>query len=688
MPAFSLRLTLRQLGKNRLYALINIVGLAVGLAAALLIVLFVADETSHDGFHEKADRIYRVAWETDFGVSASVPLLPMDMAVTDVSGAEAGVNLYHARYIALTSQAGTFREDAFYYASNTFFDVFSFDLISGDETTALEAPGSVVLTEEAAQRYFSSLDVLGRELTSESGEVFTVTGILARPTGPSILSFDFLASFSTLTTDNPWQFGGPAFLLMEQSMDTQALSDDLNRVFTTDALGWGVEGMTFHAERLQDLHLRSKVLSMGRPSDALRYLYIFSGIALFLLITASVNYMNLATARALQRAREVGMRKSLGARKTQLLGQFMVEPLVLVVCAAAASIALMFAFLPTFNGLTGKELEASALLAPGTGGLFVLVALATGLLSGLYPAQYLSRFEPARVLKSDAGPRSGGSAIRKTLVVFQFTLSVVVVAATLIIQSQIDFLENKSLGYEEKDLVTIQLRGSTRTQWEDFKEAVGALSGVERVSAASGTPMEAMISMQDPEDGEGEPFRLFHYFGDVDYIPTMGYELVAGRSFSEDMGTDGQSAVVVNEATVRQFGLEGDPVGQQVGEKTIIGVVKDFHSTSLHSEISPALIGMEGMRKAFLIVRVRPDNIAGVLAGIEQLWQTRAPEYPFEYDFQDDKLTLQYSSEEKLASFFRLFSFLVIGIACLGLFGLASFTAQQRTKEHHFILCF
>jgi putative ABC transport system permease protein len=264
-------------------------------------------------------------------------------------------------------------------------------------------------------------------------------------------------------------------------------------------------------------------------------------------------------------------------------------------------------------------------------------------------------------------------------VVFQFTLSIVVIASAFMIQSQLDFLQNQSLGYEDNDLITVRLRGDTASSWEDFKDEVLKIPGVELASAASGTPVEAMISMYEPVDAE--PFRLYHYFGDTDYIKTMGYELVAGRDFSSEMGTDAAESVVVNEAAVRGLGLTGDPIGKKAGEKTIIGVVRDFQTASLREEISPALIAMDGMRKSFLIIRVNPARVVDVVAGISQIWNTRSQEYPFEYTFQDDKLTRQYSSEERLGQFFNLFSFLVIAIACMGLFGLAEFMTKSRTRE-------
>ena len=284
------------------------------------------------------------------------------------------------------------------------------------------------------------------------------------------------------------------------------------------------------------------------------------------------------------------------------------------------------------------------------------------------------------VLKSGgAAMGQPGALLRKGLVIFQFTLSAVVIVGTLVIQSQLEYLGSKSLGYEKEDLISIRLRGSLFTQWQTFKEDVVSISGVLSASGATGTPVEAMISMQDDENGT--PFRIYHYAGDSDYLKTMGMEIIAGRDFSEDIQTDRDGAIIINARAAQKLGLPENPVGEEIAGDVIIGIVGDFHMTSLHEEISPTFISSDRENYAHLIVRLNPENVAGALAGIGALWSERAPEYPFEFAFQDDKLERQYSSEENLAKFFGIFSGLVIIIACLGLFGLAAFTTEQRTKE-------
>jgi putative ABC transport system permease protein len=661
----------------------------VGLACCLLIVLFVRDEWSYDRFHEKADRIYRLTMQLgDFGSYATVPAVTARTVEDNFPEATRIARLFKSKPVLRHGDV-RFQEERFFYTDPALFEVFTFPLIAGDPATALAEPETVILTRSTAERYFGTLDVIGQTL-HQGDRTLRITGVAEDVPHNSHLKFDFLASFSTLTASGqeagPWDHQSYLYVLVPDEQAATALQDKLDTRTDQDLeavsqfFGWAAKGMSFGLQPLTRIHLYSNVSAEVEPNSDVRYLYLFSAIALFILLLAVINYTNLATARSARRAREVGVRKVLGAGRAQLARQFIGESVLFGVLALALAIVLLEALLPVFNTLTGKALALDYLADGALLPLFAGTALVTGLLAGLYPALVLSRFKPVRVLKSAVGLRGEGAWLRKGLVTFQFAISAALIAATLIVQYQLHFIRTKRLGYDTEQIVTMPLRPSARAQAETFTQALRQVPGVTEVSRASGPPTSGWESMSGPEDNQ---HRSRFIYADPDYLATMGMTLVEGRFFDLELAGD-SAAYVVNETAARLFDLE-DEVGQSAAgflpDKRLIGIMRDFHTGSLHEPILPTFIEWAPPRQSGVIVRVALDDLEATLAGLKGVWDTFVPAEPFSYNFLDEVLANQYHAEQRLARIFGAFSLLAILIACLGLFGLAALTAEQRTKE-------
>ena len=675
-------IALRHLRKQKGYTLLNLSGLALGLAAGLLVLLYVHDELRFDRFHAHADRIHRINMLSDFGLHGGTPWLPAEKITADFPEVEAMARFSKIR-VRFRQGEEVVQEEAF-YADPEVLEIFSFPLQQGDPAQALRAPHSLVLTPEKATQYFGGADPMGQTLATPTGEVYTVTGVLEPLPAQSHLAFDFLIASSTAADANPWQLFSESFVLLQPGADAAAVGTKLTEVASAEYLGWMLSDIAFETQPLTRIYLHSAHhrFTQGRQSD-MQYVYIFGVIAAFLLLIAAINYMNLATARSLGRAREVGMRKVLGAGRGQLVGQFLGEALLLALGALVVALALVELALPFFNDLTQKHIEVRYV---GEGGLlpwFLLLTLGMGLLAGSYPALVLSRFAPAGVLKRLASGVQGGR-LRRALVVTQFAISAALIIATVVIQQQLHYMQHKNLGFDQEQVVVLQLRGNMTEQAQVVRSEILHHPGVEQVSLTSGTPISHMMTTREDEATGAQQF-VHHLSGDEHLLATVGFSLVAGRNFDPALATD-SGAVLLNETAVRAFGLPENPLGETVVERTVIGVVQDFHMSSLHEPIAPMLLksvssqrGQRGL--STILVRLRPDAAQPVLAHLETIWKQFAPDHPFTYAFLDDNVQKRYASERRLAQFFGIFSALVVLIAALGLFGLAAFTAQQRTKE-------
>lgn len=691
------------------YVLLNVAGLALGVACALLILLFVWEELRFDRFHAESDRIYRMVqaepdqWDTKRQEEMS-PLFAQAL-VDGVPEVEHVVRFLDRSpsLISRDADGADLRvyEEGFVYADSTFFDVFSFPLVHGDAATALDRPHTLVLTEAMAHKYFGGANPVGQTLLVNSVHPFEVTGVVADPSARSSLQFRFLASFASLREipeeagmlNSGWGVTAyPTYVLLENDAAAIVAERKIPGVLKRSTDAEHVLASRFGLEPLLDLHLYSKAGNLLGPQSDVRYVYIFSVIAFAILLIACINYMNMATARAAKRAREVGVRKVLGARRSQLARQFLGESMMTSFGAMVLALGLVLLAIPAFGRLVQRDMQAGIFAEP----LFWLVILmfwaAVGLLSGSYPALLLSRFAPAEVLKGRLGGVSSGATFRRGLVVFQYTISVALVACTLIVHHQLDYMRTKKLGLDAEQMLVLPLQSSVvgkpspvAQHTEAFRDELSRLDAVRSVAFSTAVPTQRSSRFGTQVEGSDETMFVFAYNVDPDFLSTMGIDVVEGRGFS--IGMDDQSAVLVNQAAVRSFGWiealgQTLPVRIGTADRTVMGVVRDFHFESLHASIEPVVFMPLGSRlPRYIILRLDATDLPATLQRVAAVWDRFSPEHPLDYFFLDDAFERLYQSEDRLAGLFGAFTLTAILIACLGLFGLAAFSAEQRTKE-------
>jgi len=703
-----LKIAIRHLKRHKGYAFINVSGLAVGIACCLLIFLFVRDERSYDRFHTNADRIFRVLqgepneWNVRRVEEMSPLLAPGFMeALPEVEQA--------VRFIArpnslISREDGSVRsyQDGLIYADSNFFDVFSFPLLQGDPATALARPLSLVLTETAARTYFGDANPVGQVLLYNNTHAFEVTGVLADDATRSSLRFDLLASFSSLRQlpgesgmfNSGWSVSAyPTYLLLREGASQTAVEAKIPRVLRQRTDAEHVLQARFGLEPITQIHLYSKAGNTLGPQSDIRYVYLFSGIALLVLLIACINYMNMATARSANRAREVGLRKVVGAHRSQLAAQFLGESMLTSLSAVLLAVGLTRLALPAFETLMDRDIQTGLFREPAFLLLVLALVVVVGVVSGSYPALLLSRFAPVDVLKGRLGRMASGAALRKGLVVFQFAGSVALIVCTLIMQSQLDYVRTKRLGLNAAQVLVLPLQASPigqpspiSQQPEAFKTELGKLSTVQQVAFSTAVPTQQASRFSYTAEGSERTYTVSLYGIDSLFLQTLGIELVDGRAFSETRADEG-IAVLINEAAVRDYEWD-EAVGQTLPVRIgttpleVVGVVADFHFASLHEPITPLVFMPLGEWKSrFALIRVTATDLSQTLRSVEALWQQFSPEHPFEYFFLDDAFDRLYQAEDRLARLFGTFTLTAILIACLGLFGLTAFSAEQRTKE-------
>lgn len=704
-----LAIALRLIRSHPGYALINIVGLAVGIAAFFVITLFIADELSYDRHYQNSDRIYRVAVEGvtrngDMRTAMSSPSWAPELD-DEIPEIESMVRLRPPNQMWLVAKDDLkFYEKGFVFIDSTAFDVFSFELIRGTQSGALSAPFSVVITESMAAKYFPGTDALGQNLRLDNAYDFTVTGIIKDIRQQSHFKADFLASMSTLNTpiygDNFLQqnlnFAMYSYVLLSEGADVAAVTAKIDD-YIVRTIGPILESvgakLTSFLQPIESIHLESHLDNEILANGSLGTVYALGAIALFILVIACINYMNLATARSASRSREVGIRKVLGAERPQLIRQFLGESIVLSLMSMILAVGLVLLILPPFNSAALKSLSLMSVGFTSAALLFLSVALICGIAAGSYPAFFLSAFSPASTLKGgQVGPKGGG-LLRKVLVVFQFSTSIALIIATVVVFRQLDFTRKMDLGFDREEVIVLQLSDpNIRSLYPMFKDRVTELPSVVGMTASNAAPGYFIQGdLVAPEDAPQEEQMLTQNFvTDFDFAETLGLTVLAGRTHSEDHPTDSLGAWVINESAMKGFGWE-DPsssVGRRLsfpgrnftGE--VIGVIKDFHAESLHEPLEPAVFTVFSEQAYFYgLIRIRAGSAGQAVEEIGQIWQTLYPAYIYQYSFLDDDVDKLYASDLTLGRLFGGFSFLTILIACLGLFGLASFTAEQRTKE-------
>ena len=700
----------RNLMKRKLYGFINIAGLTIGMACCVLITLYVQNELSYDRYHTKRDRIYRVTQTfrsikkgenpgppvpQDFWVWGCAPVGPALQA--DFPEIEKVVRFMSPWNVLLQHGDKRIQQDNLLPMDSTAFDVFSWKMLYGDPHTALVAANSIVLTRSVAQKFFGDVNPVGQLLRADNQLDMLVTGVVEDPPSNSQFTFNGLISMATARAQqsqvfNAWGYVDfYTYLLLKPNADIrslQAKADAFVKRHDPDDKGYAIS-----FEKMTQAYLHSQAIRQPGPTGSLTNVYLFSCIAVFIMLIACVNFMNLSTARSLERAKEVGVRKVLGVRPSSLMGQFLAESVLLALFAGLIALLLAAAGIPLMEKLSGKDLAYVNLFDARIVIGMAAFAIVVGLVAGIYPAWFLSGFKAITVLKGKFNPSGQGISLRKALVVFQFTVSIVLMAGTIIVYRQLAFVSHHDLGFRKDQLVIIDFEGDDQVEKhiETIKTAIAAQPGVVSVAASRAVPGEFLpnagtgIQTPDGQMGNNDPFI---YEIDFDFLPTYQIRLVAGRNYSRVFPTDSAGSMVINEAAAKLYGYQNpaDAVGRkfdQWGRKgTIIGVVENFNFRSLHQEVQPLTLryGYPDVLNR-ISVAVKGDNVPGTIAHLKSTWDRLAPQRPFMYHFLDESFAEQYKTDLQFGQLFTFFSCLSILIACLGLFGLSSFMAQQRVKE-------
>mgnify|MGYP002784306530 CR=1 FL=1 len=707
-----LKIAIRSLLRQKGFSFINIAGLALGISVCVLIALYVIDELSYDRTYPNAERIYRVDGDVKFqGRSFQMAVAPPPMVPTlktELPEIEDATRFRSAGVWNFTFGNKTFREEHVAYSDPAFFRIFSVQTLRGNGANALTQPFSIVITEDLAQKYFGSENPIGKSLKGDDNKIYTVGAVIKKLPRNSCIHFSILISMESNpdSKSNAWASNNyNSYVLLKDGVKPESVNDKfpgIVRKYVAPVLESALhisyekllqEGdyLKFTLFPLTRIHLYSgNKIGEISPNGSVQYVLIFVAVAAFVLLIACVNFMNLSTARAANRAKEVGIRKTLGGQRGQLMMQFLAESSMMVFAALVLAFCLVEIVLPLFNDLSGKELSRTALLTPQFWGITTVMFIVVSVLAGAYPALVLSGFQPIKVLKGDKSGASKNTTLRSTLVVVQFTASVALVIGTLVIFTQLQYIQQKNLGYNREQILLVD-DPSTLADGSAlrFKREVAMLSGVNSVTVSDYLPTGGARNnsiLFTGNDRVGESVQ--QWWIDTDYIPTLGMEIVQGRNFHASFASD-SLAVIINEAAAKKFYGTENPIGKTVHSPndeqkqysyTIVGVVRDFHYESLRETISP-LVMFCGTKFGDAVIRFNASESASVLAQVESTWKRLSAGKPFEYKFMDDSFREIYKSEQRIGSILGVFTMLAILIACLGLFGLAAFTAEQRTKE-------
>lgn len=708
------KIAFRNLFRNKIFSIINITGLAIGIATCLMILLFIINELSYDSYNEKADRMVAVTFQGNIqgqkmNEGTVMPPVAQTLKV-EFPEVEEATRLRNYGMPRLIIGNKMFQEDAFAFVDSNFFQVFTLPLLEGNEQTSLQEPNSIVISKSLAHKYFGNEDPMGKvvRFKDDSHSVYKVTGVIKNMPVNSNFHFDLFASMASLpeAKENTWMSSNfHTYLVLRKKADYKKLEAKLPLLVQKyigpqmqQAMGITLtefrkngNDLSFHLKPITEIHLDPDFPNeMSVPGDK-RTVYIFGAIAVFMLFIASINFMNLSTAGASKRSREVGIRKVLGSRRMELIRQFLLESLILSAIALVLALVIIYFSLPAFNKYTGQNLEFNFsnnfLLLPG---LFLFI-LFTGLLSGSYPAFYLSSFNPVKVLKGKFIASGKGIRLRSGLVVFQFFISLMLIVCTLVVFKQLFFMQHKDVGYNKDQVMVIPncwMLGSNQQLFYDQLKVDPRVASVSRSSFLPAGPSDNNNFFVSPEQNPEQLIKTLRYEVDENYLSTLGIKLITGRNFSPSFHTD-SSAVLLNETAARAFGWNDSAVGHSIytslknGDKKtyhVIGLVKDFNFRSLHELISPLVMTLAPSQST-LIAKLKTKDIAELTKLLAKRWSKSGAEDPFTYSFLDDRFSATYKTEEKTGMLLGLFAGLTIFVACLGLFGLAMFTAHQRSKE-------
>lgn len=708
----------RNLLKNRTFSIINIAGLAIGLSCFLLITMYVLDELSYDKFNKKADRIYRIDSDIVFGGTAlklAVASDPLGATLKkDYPEVEEFVRFYNSSGSKLIKKGNEWiNENAVAHADSTLFNVFTLPAVAGDTKTALNEPNTVVITASTAKKYFGTTNAVGKTLETNDRDntVYKVTAVIEDIPKNSHFNFDFFFSMDNVE----YGFGNylsqnfQTYVLLRKVTDYKKFDKIFEQVIQRYVLPQAKQFMQissmeefkkagnkleYHLMPMTDIHLHSNSVPELGVNGSAQTTYIFSAVAIFILLIACINFMNLSTARSANRSKEVGIRKVLGTGKKSLIAQFLIESTLIAFLALCIAIFVAWLMLPLFNDLAAKDMKIQDFLKPGLLICIALIPITVGAIAGSYPAFYLSSFQPISVLKGKINAGFKRSFVRSGLVVFQFFISILLIIGTIIVYRQLDYIQTKNLGFNKDQVLIVNGTNALGHNIDAFKTEVAKLSDVKNAAYSGYLPVsnsarnDNTFSSQAVMDSKNG-FNMQVWTIDYDYINTLGMQVIKGRNFSREFGSD-SSAIIINETTAKVLGFE-DPIGKKIYTTdgnvhptslsyTIIGVVKNFHFESLRQGIGPLCfrLGNSSWTAAF---KVATTDIKSLVRTVEDKWKTMAPGYPFSYQFLDDAFDNMYRQEQRIGKIAIVFAVLAIFIACLGLFGLATYMAEQRTKE-------
>jgi putative ABC transport system permease protein len=703
------KIAFRNLRKNRIFSFINILGLAIGLTCFMLIAAYVYNELNFDKYPTEARNIYRV--NLSLLGNGDVAVYPyVDIAVGQgIKDAFPEVK----SFTRLTTKGSDFvkyrdkefKEEHMAFADSNFLETFSIPLVEGSSSTALIGPNSLVISRYFENKYFGKETALGKSLTIGNNEVYKITGVFDKIPGNSHFHFDAFLSISTLHfTRLSWSnIGIYTYITLNANADPKKLQAKFPQLVAKYVVPEvqhdmgvslaeaqkSVSTFLFSLVPLTDIHLHSNTKYEMEPNGDIQYVYIFSALAVFILLLACINFTNLSTASAVKRSREVGIRKVMGSLRKQLIFQFLTESVLLTFLAMAFSFLLIFLLTPYFNHISGRNIPFSFFAGYKSIGAVLLLMLLVGILAGIYPAFMLSSFNTIRVLKGAATDASSKNVLRSGLVIFQFFVSTTLIIATIIVYQQLHFMQNKKLGYDKDQVVFLPDGYLLGNNQYAFKQSL--LQDNRVISASITRSVPGVLNMDGTEiypkneTGNGVEIHSNIYHIDYDFLPVLGIRVIQGRNFSKDFPTD-SSAIMINEAAVRELGWSGtSPLGKSVvrsGQKEykVIGVVADFHYASVKQKIAPMMM-MLGNNFGGLIIKIKTENIKGFIAYLKHKWDSYNPGGPFDYTFLDEKFNSLYAAEQSTGQIFTSFTIIAIIIASLGLFGLAAFITEQRTKE-------
>lgn len=685
----SLILTFRNIIRNKVYFTINVLGLAVGMACCFLLLIFLMDEISYDKFHKRSNRIYRVIGETEYKGNILKETLTQEVLTPNLRlsfpAFEQVTRLQKSREKLIRYQEKTFYEARFFHADDNFFEIFSFKFLQGDPQTALVEPNSVVITESIKMKYFGSINPIGKIINFENRKDYKVTAVIEDVPHNSHFHFDFLGRYEEDPAGQEWyMYSVYTYVLLQENIHADHVKAKLSDFVTKNIKIYGEEKFSYTLQPLKDIHLRSNTANEIEANSDERYLMIFGGIAFLILLMACFNYMNLAIALSLRRSKEVGIRKVLGARRSQLVRHFLVESLVFSLVAFIAAIVLVETALPVFSGFLqrpiGHEYLTNSMLLPG----FLILALLTGFLAGSYPAFILSARRGVLATRDGGLFTSSKFSLRKIFIVGQFVITSILICTTLVIYYQLVYMQNKKLGFDKERIIIVSdISRALGNRGQAFKDRLLQFPYIVKVASGQ-IPGRKGGSFWGMMDKDNQRFKVQNLHIDHDYIETLNIKILKGRAFSEDFKSDLKESVVINEAASQYFTYSDTSKNYiTLGRSkfAIVGVLQNFHLRALHQPIEPMVFTLKDKLEYTFLVKVAPSSLEPALETIQTIWREFVPNRPLTYSFLDEELNLLYNAEQKLAQLIAFFALIAILIASLGLFGLIAYSADQHTKE-------